>query len=89
MVSIHLRLTKELANQISSIEKQFGFNSSQEFIRAAIRNTIDEYEKRQAIRALKKLKGSVTPKKNPPSRQDVFETLAKKKPSEIFRKYGL
>ncbi|MBW3001922.1 ribbon-helix-helix domain-containing protein [Candidatus Woesearchaeota archaeon] len=89
MVSIHLRLTKELAKQISSIEKQFGFNSAQEFIRAAIRNTIDEYEKRQALRGLKKLYGTAKAKKNPPSRQEVFEMLAKKKSSDIFRKYGL
>jgi Arc/MetJ-type ribon-helix-helix transcriptional regulator len=89
MVSIHLRLTKELAKQISSIEKQFGFNSAQEFIRTAIRNTIDEYEKRQALRGLKKLYGTAKLKKNRLSKKEVFERFLKKKPSDTFRKYGL
>ena len=89
MVSIHLRLTKELAKQISSIEKQFGFNSAQEFIRTAIRNTVDEYEKRQALRGLKKLYGTAKLKKNRLSKKEWFKEYLKKDPSEIFRKFDL
>lgn len=89
MVSIHLRLNKELAAQIKLLEKQFGFNSVQEFIRAAIRHAVEEYEKKRIIRELKKLQGSAKPKKNRLSKKEWFKEYLKKNPSEIFREFNL
>lgn len=49
----------------------------------------DEQWQEQALRGLKKLYGTAKLKKNRLSKKEVFERYLKKKPSDIFRKYGL
>jgi len=88
MVSIHLRLNKELFSQLGFLQNEFGFNSLQEFIREAIRSAVENYEKKTLIRRLSLLKGSAKQKQAMPQKQ-VFEKYLKKNPSEIFRKFDL
>lgn len=89
MVSVHLRLTKELAESIGFLEKMFGFNSSQEFIRDAIRRRIEEYEKKALIKKLKDFQGKAKQDSPLLSREEWFKEYSKKNPSEIFREFNL
>lgn len=89
MVSVHLRLTKELAESIDGLEKMFGFNSAQEFIRDAIRRRIEEYEKKVLIKKLKDFQGKAKTKTSLMSREEWFKEYSKKNPSEIFREFNL
>lgn len=88
MVSIHLRLNKELFSQLGFLQNEFGFNSIQELVRDAIRSAIENYEKRVLIHRLGLLKGSA--KEKPAlSQTQLFEKYLKKNPSEILRKFDL
>jgi len=89
MVSVHLRLTKELAEGVSCLEKMFGFNSAQEFIRDAIRRRIEEYEKKVLIKRLKNFQGKAKQSSPLLSREEWFKEYSKKNPSEIFREFNL
>ena len=89
MVSIHLRLDKELASQINYLGKSLGFGSVQELIRELIRRSLEEYEKKVLIRKLKALQGSAKLKKNILPKEQWFKEYLKKDPSEILRKFNL
>lgn len=87
--SVHLRLNAELYKQIKILEQSLGFSNIQEFIKDAVRHTIEEYKDRVIIKRLKALQGNAKSKKNLLSRKKAFEEYLKKDPSEILRKFNL
>jgi len=88
---VHLRVSDKLYKDSIEIVRESGFNSIQEFIREAVRKTVEDFQTRMAIRNLRKLQGSVKGIKRmtKEERDRLFEEYAKKNPSEIFRKYDL
>lgn len=89
MVSIHLRLDKELAAQVGYLEKALGFGSVQELIRDLIRRSLEEYERKVMLRKLKLLQGSAKMKKSPLSKEQLFERYSDKDSSKVFRELDL
>lgn len=77
-----------MARKIDKAVKR-DYSTKTEFIRGAIRKKLEEWEKKQIIKELKKLQGSAKQKPNPLSRKELFDKFSKRKPSEIFRKYNL
>lgn len=85
---VHLRLEKELKKRMNEIVKTGMFANMTEFIRDAIRKSIDEYEKKKAIRGLEMLRGKGRLLTKAEQKKAKAE-LKKMTPSELFRKYGL
>jgi metal-responsive CopG/Arc/MetJ family transcriptional regulator len=71
---ISLRLPKNMLDNIHTISQDKGYASLQEFIKEAIRNQIDVYEKQKRIDAFLKLKA-----KNPSikTKKEVSEFIEK------------
>lgn len=85
---VHLRIEEGMRNKISEVVKEGMFANVTEFIRDAIRKSIEEYEKRKAIRGLEMLKGKGRLLSKEEQKQAKAE-LKKLTPSELFRKVGL
>ncbi|MBD3304150.1 hypothetical protein GF343_03325 [Candidatus Woesearchaeota archaeon] len=85
---VHLRLEKELKKRMNEIVKTGMFANMTEFIRDAIRKSIDEYEKKKAIRGLEMLRGKGRLLTKAEQKKAKAE-LKKMTPSELFRQYGL
>ncbi|MDP4012959.1 MAG: hypothetical protein Q8R00_05140 [Candidatus Nanoarchaeia archaeon] len=85
---IHLRLEKRMKDRISETVENGMFTNMTEFIRDAIRKSIEEYEKRRAIRGLELLrgKGRLLSKEE---QKNAKAELKKLSASELFRKIGL
>jgi len=88
---VHLRIPKELYEPIQKLRSEFGFQTDQEYIRAAIRKMNEELEKKKAIAFLEDHKGTIEKieRMDDEQRKKFFEEFAKKDSSEIFIKYGL
>lgn len=56
---VHLRIPDELYAKIEDLRSKFGFQTEQEYIRAAIRRMNEELEKKELIELLEKHKGSI------------------------------
>lgn len=85
---VHLRLEKELKKRMNEIVKTGMFANMTEFIRDAIRKSIDEYEKKKAIRGLEMLRGKGRLLTKSEQKKAKAE-LKKMTPSELFKKMGL
>lgn len=85
---VHLRLEKELKKRMNEIVKTGMFANMTEFIRDAIRKSIDEYEKKKAIRGLEILRGKGRLLTKAEQKKAKAE-LKKMTPSELFKKMGL
>lgn len=85
---VHLRLEKELKKRMNEIVKTGMFANMTEFIRDAIRKSIDEYEKKKAIRGLEMLRGKGRLLTKAEQKKAKAE-LKKMTPSELFRRVGL
>ena len=85
---VHLRLEKELKKRMNEIVKTGMFANMTEFIRDAIRKSIDEYEKKKAIRGLEMLRGKGRLLTKAEQKKAKAE-LKKMTPSELFKKMGL
>lgn len=85
---IHLRLEKRMKDSISEAVENGMFANMTEFIRDAIRKSIEEYEKRSAIRGLEMLRGKGRLLSKEEQKRAKAE-LKKLSPSELFRKVGL
>lgn len=85
---VHLRLDRKLKENMNEIVSTGLFANVTEFIRDAIRKSIEEYEKRKAIRGLEMLRGKgrlLTKEEQKVAKAE----LKKMSPSELFRKFGL
>lgn len=88
MESITIKVNEEMAKSIEKAMKP-NYATKTEFIRSAVRDKLEEWEKKQIIKELKKLQGSAKQKPNPLSQEEAFKNYLKKNPSEIFRKFNL
>ena len=88
---VHLRIPEDLFERLQNLRSEFGFQTDQEYIRAAIRKMNDELEKKKIIEYLEKHKGSIEriERMDDLQREKFFQEFSKKESSEIFRKYGL
>ncbi|MBW2968662.1 ribbon-helix-helix domain-containing protein [Candidatus Woesearchaeota archaeon] len=85
---VHLRLEKKLKKEINTIVKTGFFSNMTEFIRDAIRKSIEDYEKKRAIKGLEKLRGKgrlLTKAEQKKARAE----LKKMSSSDLFRSVGL
>ncbi|MBW3002614.1 ribbon-helix-helix domain-containing protein [Candidatus Woesearchaeota archaeon] len=85
---VHLRLEKQMKQRMNEIVKTGMFANMTEFIRDAIRKSIDEYEKKKAIRGLEMLRGKGRLLTKAEQKKAKAE-LKKMTPSELFRSVGL
>jgi Arc/MetJ-type ribon-helix-helix transcriptional regulator len=85
---VHLRLEKQMKKRMNEIVKTGMFANMTEFIRDAIRKSIDEYEKKKAIRGLEMLRGKGRLLTKAEQKKAKAE-LKKMTPSELFRSVGL
>ena len=85
---VHLRLEKQMKKRMNEIVKTGMFANMTEFIRDAIRKSIDEYEKKKAIRGLEMLRGKGRLLTKAEQKKAKAE-LKKMTPSELFRRVGL
>jgi len=85
---VHLRLEKRLKAEINEFVKSGLFSNMTEFIRDAIRKSIEQYEIQKNIRGLEMLrgKGRLLTKAQSEKAKAEWKKLS---PSEIFRKVGL
>lgn len=90
---VHIRLPTQLYDAAKNVSDISGFSTVQEFLRNAIRNAVDEHEKRLALKKLYALKGSVKEIKrmSDKEKQLLAETLVekRKKGYDVFSKYSL
>ncbi|MCX6709196.1 MAG: hypothetical protein NTW67_06140 [Candidatus Woesearchaeota archaeon] len=85
---VHLRIDKEMRARIDEVVHNGLFSNMTEFIREAIRKSIDEYETKKAIRGLEMLRGKarlLTKEEQKRAKAELKNMSA----SELFRKYGL
>lgn len=85
---IHLRIEKKLKDEINEAVKSGLFSNMTEFIRDAIRKSIEDYEKRKAIRGLELLRGKgrlLTKEEQKRAKAELKNMSA----SELFRSVGL
>lgn len=85
---VHLRIDKEMKARINEVVHNGLFSNMTEFIREAIRKSIDEYETKKAIRGLEMLRGKarlLTKEEQKRAKAELKHMSA----SELFRKYGL
>jgi len=89
--SIHLRLPKLLYKESIEIKKDFGFSNIQEFIKEAMRKTILEYKRKQALKTLMKHYGSVKNIKRmtKKEREKLALDFTPERGKEITKRYGL
>jgi len=85
---VHLRLEKKLKERIKEVIGTGLFSNTTEFIRDAIRKSIEAYELEKNIRGLEMLRGKGRLLTKEEQKRAKAE-LKKLSPSEIFRKYGL
>lgn len=85
---MHLRLEKELKERIREVIGTGLFSNTTEFIRDAIRKSIEKYELEKNIRGLEMLRGKGRLLTKEQSKKAKAE-LKKLSPSEMFRKMGL
>lgn len=85
---VHLRLEKAMKERINAILSEGLFSNLTEFVRDAIRDAIEAYEKRKAIAGLEKLKGRAR-LLTKEEQKKVKQELAKMSASELFRSVGL
>jgi len=85
---VHLRLEKQMKKRMNEIVKTGMFANMTEFIRDAIRKSIDEYEKKKAIRGLEMLRGKGRLLTKAEQKKAKAE-LKNMTPSELFRRVGL
>lgn len=85
---VHLRLSKQLKESMNEVVSTGLFANTTEFIRDAIRKSIEEYEQRKAIRGLEMLrgKGRLLTKEEQKKAKAELKHIS---PLEFFRKYGL
>jgi len=85
---IHLRIEKRLKDEINEVVKSGFFSNTTEFIRDAIRKSIEKYETQRNIRGLEMLRGKgrlLTKEQSEKAKAEAKKLT----PSELFRKYGL
>ncbi len=85
---VHLRIDKEMKARINEVVHNGLFSNMTEFIREAIRKSIDEYETKKAIRGLEMLRGKgrlLTKEEQKRAKAELKNMSA----SELFRKYSL
>lgn len=89
---VHVRLPKELYDQVTALTRPAGFSSSQEFIRDAVRKNVESYRKEVLIDGLRSLQGYRSGEVSVLSKDDyelLFEKLKSASSSELLRKYNL
>jgi Arc/MetJ-type ribon-helix-helix transcriptional regulator len=88
---VHLRIPEDLFERLQNLRSEFGFQTNQEYIRAAIRKMNEELEKKKIIEYLEKHKGSIEriERMDDLQREKFFQEFSREESSEIFRKYGL
>jgi Arc/MetJ-type ribon-helix-helix transcriptional regulator len=88
---VHLRIPEDLFERLQNLRSEFGFQTNQEYIRAAIRKMNEELEKKKIIEYLEKHKGSIEriERMDDLQREKFFQEFLREESSEIFRKYGL
>ncbi len=85
---VHLRLEKELKERIKEVIGTGLFSNTTEFIRDAIRKSIEKYELEKNIRGLEMLRGKgrlLTKAEQKRAKAELKHMSA----SELFRKVGL
>ena len=89
--SIHLRVPKLLYKESENIKKDFGFSSIQEFIKEAMRKTILEYKRQQALKNLERNFGSIKNIKRltKKEREKIALEFTPERDKELAKKYGL
>ncbi len=85
---MHLRLEKQMKDEINKVVEAGLFSNMTEFIRDAIRKRIEEYEMQRNIRGLEMLRGKGRLLTKAEQKRAKAE-LKKISVSELFRKYGL
>jgi metal-responsive CopG/Arc/MetJ family transcriptional regulator len=59
MRMININMREDVVKQIDAVVSDFGFANRSEFIRSTLREKIEEYRTKQAIKALEKSKGAL------------------------------
>ncbi len=87
--AIYLRLPESLYLEAENICKIEGFASLQEFVRDAIRKTIERWELKKDIKKLRSMMGTL---KHRPTQEEMRKTVEEcfnTDTSNIFREFGL
>lgn len=86
---VNLRLDEKLLRNIDSAVKGSNFSNRTEFVKAAIRKFIDDYETKKAIAELKKHFGEGKRLGIKEPTPEEFEKIRGEVGNRMLRKYGL
>jgi Arc/MetJ-type ribon-helix-helix transcriptional regulator len=81
MKLVNLNLRDDVVADIDSIVKEFGFANRAEFIRAALRDRVEEYRTKKALLALEKMRGMF---KDDPTTDEEYE----RNREEAYKKFA-
>jgi metal-responsive CopG/Arc/MetJ family transcriptional regulator len=81
MKLINLNLRDDVVAEMDAVVKEFGFSNRTEFIRASIRERMEEYKMQKAIAALEKSRGVF--KDNPTSDEEYERNR-----EEAYKRYA-
>ena len=86
---VNLRLDSKLLKELDSVVKSSNFSSRTEFMKAALRKLIEDYQTRQAIAELRKHfgEGKRLGIKEPTPKE--FEKIREEVGNRMLRRYGL
>ncbi len=85
---VHLRIDKKMKLGIQAAISNGLFGNMTEFIRDSIRKNIEDYERKNALIGLEKLRGRAK-ELSAEQKKAAKNELEKLPPSELFRKLGL
>ena len=83
---VHLRIPDQLYKQAQELCETNGFSSTQDFIRDALRKSVEQY---QIVQGLKALQGSANTLPANVDAQEAYQKLINTATSELLRKYDL
>ncbi len=70
---VHLRLEKQMVDSIDTTIQEELYKTKSEFIRDAIRKSLEEYELKRSLSKIKSLQGSVKPLQRLSRRENFLE----------------
>jgi metal-responsive CopG/Arc/MetJ family transcriptional regulator len=81
MKLINLNLRDDVVAEMDAVVKDFGFSNRTEFIRATIRDRIEEYRIKRGIQVLEKMRGMF---KDNPTTEEEYERIRE----EAYKEYA-
>lgn len=86
---VNLRLDEKLLKDIDSVVKESNFSSRTDFVKAAIRKFVDDFETKQALASLKKHFGEGKRLGIKEPTQEEFEKIREEVGNRTLKKFGL